>query len=129
MHERTLVQSSCVIGVTPPVALIVKTVGLGQDDWSADDITNGIEIAFDCRPGASSPFPATCPGCIHQGSRPRARNIYLAGIRGGAWKQHHGSALGVYFLITAVIINVEVNSKIASTMPAMLRSATDSSTP
>merc|ERR1711865_989815 len=40
------------IGVAKPLSLFVETYGTEQGDLSADDITNVIKIAFDCRPGA-----------------------------------------------------------------------------
>merc|ERR1712117_207058 len=50
--KRALVQLSYAIGVAKPLSLIVETYGTEQGDLSADDITNVIKIAFDCRPGA-----------------------------------------------------------------------------
>merc|ERR1712071_461910 len=47
-----LVQLSYAIGVAKPLSLFVETYGTEQGDLSADDITNVIKIAFDCRPGA-----------------------------------------------------------------------------
>jgi len=40
------------IGVAKPLSLFVETYGTEQGELSADDITNVIKIAFDCRPGA-----------------------------------------------------------------------------
>merc|ERR1712160_133808 len=50
--ERALVQLSYAIGVAKPLSLFVETYGTEQGKLSADDITNVIKIAFDCRPGA-----------------------------------------------------------------------------
>merc|ERR1712085_26702 len=50
--KRALVQLSYAIGVAKPLSLFVETYGTEQGDLSADDITNVIKIAFDCRPGA-----------------------------------------------------------------------------
>merc|ERR1711957_995634 len=50
--KRALVQLSYAIGVAKPLSLFVETYGTEQGKLSADDITNVIKIAFDCRPGA-----------------------------------------------------------------------------
>merc|ERR1711972_399303 len=50
--KRALVQLSYAIGVAKPLSLFVETYGTEQGALSAEDITNVIEIAFDCRPGA-----------------------------------------------------------------------------
>merc|ERR1739847_247848 len=50
--KRALVQLSYAIGVAKPLPLFVETYGTEQGALSADDITNVIKIAFDCRPGA-----------------------------------------------------------------------------
>jgi len=50
--KRALVQLSYAIGVAKPLSLFVETYGTQQGKLSADDITNVIKIAFDCRPGA-----------------------------------------------------------------------------
>merc|ERR1712206_37153 len=50
--KRALVQLSYAIGVAKPLSLFVETYGTEQGDLTADDITNVIKIAFDCRPGA-----------------------------------------------------------------------------
>merc|ERR1711957_693772 len=41
-----------IIGVAKPLSLFVETYGTEQGALTADDITNVIKIAFDCRPGA-----------------------------------------------------------------------------
>merc|ERR1711957_199470 len=52
LAKRALVQLSYAIGVAKPLSLFVETYGTEQGNLSADDITNVIKIAFDCRPGA-----------------------------------------------------------------------------
>merc|ERR1712100_774915 len=50
--KRALVQLSYAIGVAKPLSLFVETYGTEQNKLTAEDITNVIKIAFDCRPGA-----------------------------------------------------------------------------
>merc|ERR1711933_229643 len=50
--KRALVQLSYAIGVAKPLSLFVETYGTSKGALTADDITNLIKIAFDCRPGA-----------------------------------------------------------------------------
>jgi len=50
--KRAVVQLSYAIGVAKPLSLFVETYGTEQGSMTADDITNIIKIAFDCRPGA-----------------------------------------------------------------------------
>merc|ERR1711939_410383 len=50
--KRALVQLSYAIGVAKPLSLFVETYGTEQGALTAEDITNIIKIAFDCRPGA-----------------------------------------------------------------------------
>merc|ERR1711923_448785 len=50
--KRALVQLSYAIGVAKPLSLFVGTYGTEQGNLTADNITNVIKIAFDCRPGA-----------------------------------------------------------------------------
>merc|ERR1712071_369898 len=52
LSKRALVQLSYAIGVAKPLSVFVETYGSEQGDLSADDITNILKIAFDCRPGA-----------------------------------------------------------------------------
>merc|ERR1712060_232932 len=52
LAKRALVQLSYAIGVAKPLSLFVETYGSEQGVLSADDITNVIKLAFDCRPGA-----------------------------------------------------------------------------
>jgi len=50
--KRALVQLSYAIGVAKPLSLFVETYGTECGALTAEDITNVIKIAFDCRPGA-----------------------------------------------------------------------------
>merc|ERR1712176_1714534 len=50
--KRALVQLSYAIGVAKPLSLFVETYGSECGKLTAEDITNIIKIAFDCRPGA-----------------------------------------------------------------------------
>jgi len=50
--KRALVQLSYAIGVAKPLSLFVETYGTEQGALTAEDITNVIKVAFDCRPGA-----------------------------------------------------------------------------
>merc|ERR1712241_656183 len=50
--KRALVQLSYAIGVAKPLSLFMETYGTEQGALTAEDITNVIKIAFDCRPGA-----------------------------------------------------------------------------
>merc|ERR1711907_452377 len=52
LAKRALVQLSYAIGVAKPLSLFVETYGTEQGALTADDITNVVKIAFDCRPGA-----------------------------------------------------------------------------
>merc|ERR1712046_32677 len=52
LSKRALVQLSYAIGVSKPLSVFVETYGTEQGNLTADDITNVIKIAFDCRPGA-----------------------------------------------------------------------------
>merc|ERR1712178_118367 len=52
LSKRALVQLSYAIGVSKPLSVFVETYGTEQGDLTADDITNVIKIALDCRPGA-----------------------------------------------------------------------------
>jgi len=52
LSKRALVQLSYAIGVAKPLSLFVETYQSECGQLSADDITNIVKIAFDCRPGA-----------------------------------------------------------------------------
>merc|ERR1711879_720660 len=58
--KRALVQLSYAIGVAKPLSLFVETYGTEQGSLTAEDITNVIKIAFDCRPGAIAASLALC---------------------------------------------------------------------
>merc|ERR1719174_1104839 len=51
--KRALVQLSYAIGVAKPLSLFVETYGTEQKSLTAEDITQIVKIAFDCRPGAT----------------------------------------------------------------------------
>merc|ERR1712207_85452 len=52
LSKRALVQLSYAIGVAKPLSLFVETYGSECGKLTADDITQIVKIAFDCRPGA-----------------------------------------------------------------------------
>jgi len=52
LSKRALVQLSYAIGVAKPLSVFVETYGTEQGALTANDITNIVKIAFDCRPGA-----------------------------------------------------------------------------
>merc|ERR1712195_288019 len=52
LSKRALVQLSYAIGVSKPLSVFVETYGSEQGNLTADDITDVIKMAFDCRPGA-----------------------------------------------------------------------------
>merc|ERR1711933_238216 len=52
LSKRALVQLSYAIGVAKPLSVFVETYGTECGKLTADDITNIVKIAFDCRPGA-----------------------------------------------------------------------------
>merc|ERR1712139_31745 len=52
LSKRALVQLSYAIGVAKPLSLYVETYGAECGKLSADDITDCVKMAFDCRPGA-----------------------------------------------------------------------------
>merc|ERR1712186_262153 len=80
---------SYAIGVAKPLSLFVETNGTEQGDLSADDITNVIKIAFDCRPGAIAQslalrepkYPETAAYC-HFGREPYTKD----GIKFFEWE-------------------------------------------
>jgi len=87
--KRALVQLSYAIGVAKPLSLFVETYGTEQGALSAEDITNVIKIAFDCRPGAIAmslalrepKYQETAAYC-HFGREPQTRD----GIRFFEWE-------------------------------------------
>jgi len=52
LAKRALVQLSYAIGVAKPLSVFVDTYGSEIGDITADDVTDIIKLAFDCRPGA-----------------------------------------------------------------------------
>jgi len=52
LAKRALVQLSYAIAVAKPLSLFVETYGSEQGELTADDITDVLKLAFDCRPGA-----------------------------------------------------------------------------
>jgi len=52
LSKRALVQLSYAIGVAKPLSLFVETYGTECGKLTADDITNIVMFAFDCRPRA-----------------------------------------------------------------------------
>jgi S-adenosylmethionine synthetase len=89
LSKRALVQLSYAIGVAKPLSLFVETYGSECGKLSADDITNIVKIAFDCRPGAIAvslalrepKYQATAAYC-HFGRAPYTEN----GIKFFEWE-------------------------------------------
>merc|ERR1711934_166665 len=52
LSKRALVQLSYAIGVSKPLSVFVEDYGPATGSLTADDLTDVIKIAFDCRPGA-----------------------------------------------------------------------------
>jgi S-adenosylmethionine synthetase len=52
LAKRAIVQLSYAIGVPKPLSLYVDTYGSEVSNLTAQDITNIVKMAFDCRPGA-----------------------------------------------------------------------------
>lgn len=89
LAKRALVQLSYAIGVAKPLSVFVETYGSEQGALTADDITDIIKLAFDCRPGAIAKslqlrepkYVETAAYC-HFGREPRVEN----GIKFFAWE-------------------------------------------
>merc|ERR1712032_44373 len=89
LAKRALVQLSYAIGVAKPLSVFVETYGSEQGALTADDITDIIKLAFDCRPGAIAKslqlrepkYVETAAYC-HFGREPREEN----GIKFFAWE-------------------------------------------
>merc|ERR1712139_737187 len=87
--KRALVQLSYAIGVAKPLSLFVETYGTEQGALTANDVTNIIKIAFDCRPGAIAvslalrepKYQETAAYC-HFGRQPHTKN----GIKFFEWE-------------------------------------------
>jgi len=107
--KRALVQLSYAIGVAKPLSLFVETYGTEQGDLSADDITNIIKIAFDCRPGAIAQslalrepkYQETAAYC-HFGREPVTKN----GIKFFEWE--NAKDLSKYAKMTPAQITAEL---------------------
>jgi len=91
LSKRALVQLSYAIGVAKPLSLFVETYGTECGSLSADDITNIVKIAFDCRPGAIATslalrepkYQETAAYC-HFGRAPYTKD----GIKFFEWENH-----------------------------------------
>jgi len=89
LAKRALVQLSYAIGVAKPLSVFVETYGSEQGALTADDITDIVKLAFDCRPGAIAKslqlrepkYVETAAYC-HFGREPRVEN----GIKYFAWE-------------------------------------------
>jgi S-adenosylmethionine synthetase len=81
LAKRALVQLSYAIGVAKPLSVFVDTYGSEQGKLTADDITDIVKLAFDCRPGAIArslqlrepKYIETAAYC-HFGREPRIEN-------------------------------------------------------
>jgi S-adenosylmethionine synthetase len=81
LAKRALVQLSYAIGVAKPLSVFVDTYGSEQGKLTADDITDIVKLAFDCRPGAIArslqlrepKYTETAAYC-HFGREPRVEN-------------------------------------------------------
>merc|ERR1711981_1282927 len=91
LSKRALVQLSYAIGVAKPLSLFVETYGTECGSLTADDITNIVKIAFDCRPGAIAmslalrepKYQETAAYC-HFGRAPYTKD----GIKFFEWENH-----------------------------------------
>merc|ERR1712032_729532 len=100
LSKRALVQLSYAIGVAKPLSLFVETYGTECGKLTADDITNVVKIAFDCRPGAIATslalrepkYQETAAYC-HFGREPYSKD----GIRFFEWE--NGKDLSKYAMM------------------------------
>merc|ERR1711953_61618 len=91
LSKRCLVQLSYAIGVAKPLSLFVETYGTECGKLTADDITNVVKIAFDCRPGAIATslalrepkYQETAAYC-HFGRAPYTKD----GVKFFEWENH-----------------------------------------
>merc|ERR1719482_2048965 len=91
LAKRCLVQLSYAIGVAKPLSLFVETYGSECGKLTADDITNILKLAFDCRPGAIAvqlalrepKYQETAAYC-HFGREPYTKD----GIKFFEWENH-----------------------------------------
>merc|ERR1712178_660090 len=109
--EQAFVQLSYAIGVAKPLSLFVETYGTEQGSLSADDITNVIKIAFDCRPGAIAmslalrepKYQDTAAYC-HFGRQPVTKN----GIKFFEWE--NAKDLSKYKTMSSTQVEAELKS-------------------
>merc|ERR1719360_112227 len=109
--KRALVQLSYAIGVAKPLSLFVETYGTEQGGLSADDITNVIKIAFDCRPGAIAQslalrepkYQETAAYC-HFGREPYTKD----GIKFFEWE--NAKCLSKFKAMTSAQVTAELKS-------------------
>jgi len=109
--KRALVQLSYAIGVAKPLSLFVETYGTEQGALSAEDITNVIKIAFDCRPGAIAmslalrepKYQETAAYC-HFGREPYTKD----GIKFFEWE--NPKDLSKYKAMTSAEVTAELKS-------------------
>jgi S-adenosylmethionine synthetase len=109
--KRALVQLSYAIGVAKPLSLFVETYGTEQGKLSAQDITNIIKIAFDCRPGAIAmslalrepKYQETAAYC-HFGREPVTKN----GIKVCEWES--AKDLSRYASMTSQQVSTELKA-------------------
>jgi len=109
--KRALVQLSYAIGVAKPLSLFVETYGTEQGSLTADDITNVIKIAFDCRPGAIAlslalrepKYQDTAAYC-HFGREPFTKD----GVKFFEWE--NAKDLSKYSLMNSEQVAAELNS-------------------
>jgi len=89
LAKRALVQLSYAIGVAKPLSIFVETYGSEQGALTADDVTDIVKLAFDCRPGAiakslqlTEPKYVETAAYCHFGREPRTEK----GIKYFAWE-------------------------------------------
>lgn len=112
LAKRALVQLSYAIGVAKPLSIFVETYGSELGALTADDITDIVKLAFDCRPGAiakslqlTEPKYVETAAYCHFGREPRTEN----GIRYFAWEEPVD--LSKYASYTSAQVKAEVAAK------------------
>merc|ERR1712194_996801 len=111
VSASVLVQLSYAIGVAKPLSLFAETYGTEQGNLSADDITNVIKIAFDCRPGAIAQslalrepkYQETAAYC-HFGREPYTKD----GIKFFEWE--NAKDVSKFASMTGAQVTAELNS-------------------
>jgi S-adenosylmethionine synthetase len=111
LSKRALVQLSYAIGVSKPLSVFVETYGTEQGDLSADDITNVVKLAFDCRPGAIAlslalrepKYQETAAYC-HFGRKPYTKD----GIKFFEWE--NAKDLSKYKTMNGVQVDAELKA-------------------